>query len=84
MVCKDHKDHLIREIREIYKQMRIKYKSINQMIDLFTTLGEKYEIQIKHIIKRHFTNNQNNQINQSILNILINCLICVSIVFQLA
>ena len=35
MECKDHKDHLIREIRELYKQMRIKYKSINQMIDLF-------------------------------------------------
>ncbi len=49
MECKDHKDHLIREIRELYKQMRIKYKSINQMIDLFTTLGEKYEIQIKRI-----------------------------------
>ena len=47
--CTNQKDHLIREIRTLYKEMRIKYKSINQMIDLFATLGEKYDIQIKRI-----------------------------------
>ena len=47
--CTEKKDHLIREIRILYKEIRLKYKTINQMLDIFTTLGEKYDIQIKKI-----------------------------------
>ena len=47
--CTSYKDHLIREIRILYQEMRIKYKSIKKMLDLFTTLSERYNIQVNKI-----------------------------------
>ena len=47
--CRDQKDHSIREIRILYQEMRLKFKSMRKMLDLFTTLDERYVIQINKI-----------------------------------
>ena len=47
--CTTYKDHLIRQIRILYQEMRIKYKSIKTMLDMFTTLNERYTIQVNKI-----------------------------------
>jgi hypothetical protein len=47
--CTEQKNHLIREIRNLYQEMRLKFKSISKMLDLFTTLDERYNIQVNKI-----------------------------------
>ena len=47
--CTEQKDHLTRDIRILYQEMRTKFKSIRKMLDLFTTLNERYNIQVNKI-----------------------------------